>query len=217
MSLRSALAFPLRNLALFVLVVLLHCLIWSIVIAGFKDSYRNSGRLEVTTVFVQSIVVLVIYSIWLQRRAIATLRRLLSGGRTLPRLSVSDLLPLRIGSVFSTLFMFVFVVMYMLVIVALPSDLWAHIVAIEVFDFVEAVHLLARLAVTFIALTFLTVIYIVGLARYATEGEGRNAANRITDEFGLLMHRRRSCPVCASAAHDARWRGLSACAWRHGR
>ena len=81
----------------------------------------------------------------------------------------------------------------MLVIHELRSDLWAHIVSIDATEVVEAVHLLARFAIIFVALTLLTMIYVVGLARYATEGEGRKAANRIADELGLSKNRRRSC------------------------
>lgn len=193
MSLLRALVFPLRNPSLFFLIVLVHCLMWSIVSAGLEYSDRYSGRLEATTAFIQSIVVLVLYSIWLQRRAIVSLRRLSSRRRSLPPLRISDFLSLRIRSVFSTLFMFPFVAIYMLVILALRYDLWAHLVAIDAVEVVEVVHLLVRLGIIFVTLTFLTVIYIVGLARYATEGEDRKAAHQIAEELGLPKNRRRSC------------------------
>jgi len=88
--------------------------------------------------------------------------------------------------------MFFFVAIYMLVIQALRSDLWAHIVSIDATEVVEAVHLLARFAIIFVALTLFTVLYIIGLSRYSTEGEGRKAANRIADELGLLKNRQMS-------------------------
>ena len=193
MSLLQALLFPLRNPAVFLLVVLVHCIAWSMVVAGLNYSARSAGSLEATTVFVQCIAVPILYSIWLQRRAIASLRRLFAGGHSLPRLKISDFLPLRLRTLFSTLFMFSYLAICILVMQRLRADLWADLIAIDAFGVVEAVHMLARFAVILVALTLLTVLYIVGLSRYATEGEGRNAANRIADELGLLKNRRRSC------------------------
>lgn len=193
MSLLQALAFPLRNPLRFVLLAVVHCLTWSILLAGLDYLNRYPGRPERTTVVILIVVLPILYSIWLHRRAIASLRRLFSDGRTLPPMSISDFVPLRIRSVFSTPFMFFYVAIYMLVIQALRYDLRAHLAAIDAVSAFEAVHLLARFGVTFVALTLLTVIYIVGLARYATDGEGRKAAHLIAYELGLPKNRRRSC------------------------
>lgn len=192
MSLLQALAFPLRNPLRFVLLAGVHFLTWSILRAGLDYSNRYPERLESTTAVILIVVLPILYSIWLHRRAIASLRRLFSGGRTLPPLSISDFLPLRIRSVFSTPCMFLFVAIYMLVIQALRIDLWAHVTAIDAAEVFEAIHLLVRFAVIFVALTSLTVIFIVGLARYATEGASRQAAHLIADEFGLPNNRRKS-------------------------
>ncbi len=93
---------------------------------------------------------------------------------------------------FSTLFMFSFVATFVLVIQGLRFDMWAHIVAIDATDVVEAVHLLVRFAIICVALTLLTVIYIVGLARYATEGDERKAAQLIAEKLLLLKKSRSS-------------------------
>ncbi|MCY4063383.1 MAG: hypothetical protein OXG53_13515 [Chloroflexi bacterium] len=192
MSLLQALAFPLRNPLRFVLLAGVHYLTWSILRAGLDYSNRYPGRLESTTVVILIVVLPILYSIWLHRRAIASLRRLFSGGRTLPPLSISDFVPLRIRSVFSTSLMFIFVAIYVLVIQALRFDLQAHLVAIDAVEVFEAVHLLARFGVTFVALTLLTVLFIVGLARYATEGASRKVAHLIAEELGLPNNRCRS-------------------------
>ena len=111
----------------------------------------------------------------------------------MPPLSISDFVALEKPLSLFNAFMFLFVAIYMLVILALRYDLWAHLVAIDAAEVVEVVHLLVRLGIIFVTLTFLTVIYIVGLARYATEGEGRKAAHLIAYELGLPKNRRRSC------------------------
>ncbi len=191
-SLLRALRFPLRNPLRFVLLAGVHFVTWSILRAGLDYSNKYPERLESTTVVILTVVLPILYSVWLHRRAIASLRRLFSGGSTLPPLSISDFVPVRIRSVFSTPCMFLFVAIYMLVIQALRIDLWAHVKAIDAAEVFEAIHLLVRFAVIFVALTSLTVIYIVGLARYATEGEGRKAAHRIAGEFGLPKNRCRS-------------------------
>ena len=192
MSLLQALAFPLRNPFLYASIVGIHCLAWSMVVGGLEYSVRSAGSLEAITGLVPCIAAPILYGTWLQRRAIATLRSMIAGRRSLPRMRISDFLPLRLRTLFSTLFMFTFVAIFALVIQALRFDIWAHIVAIDTTDVVEAVHLLARFAITCVALTLLTVICIFGLSRYATEGDGRKAAQRIADKLLLLKASRSS-------------------------
>lgn len=190
MSLLQALLFPLRNPIRYAFVVGIHCLAWSMVVGGLEYLVLSAGSLDATSVLVQCIAAPIMYAIWLQRRAIATLRRVIAGRRSLPPLKISDFLPLRLRTVFSTLFIFSFVAIFVLVIQGLRFDMWAHIVAFDATYAFEAVHLLARFAIICVALTLLTVIYIVGLARYATEGDGRQAGQLIADKLLLFNESR---------------------------
>ena len=190
MSLLQALLFPLRNPIRYVLEVGIHCLAWSMAVAGLEYSIRSAGSLEAIAGLFPCIAAPILYGTWLRRRAIATLRSMIAGRPSLPRMRISDFLPIRLRTLFSTLFMFTFAAIFVLVIQGLRFDIWAHIVAFDATNVFEAVHLLARLAISCIALTLLTVIYIVGLARYTTEGDGRTAAQLIADKLLLLNESR---------------------------
>lgn len=192
MSLLQALRFPLRSPVRFVLLAGVHCLMWSTALYGISYSESFSGRAEATAVFFIGLIVLIFNWMWFHRHSIASLRRLFDGGGSPLLVRASDFLPLRLRSVVSTSVMISFVAMFAFVIQELRTEMWAYLIAQRGTEISETVSLLARYAVFIFVLALLTLLYVIGLARFATEGKGRTKANIVTNELVLFKNKRAS-------------------------
>jgi len=173
MSLKTALAFPLRNPLRFVLLAGVHCLMLSIPLSGIVYSEWYDGLPSADNAFALSMILLIFYGIWLHTRALASLRRLFAGGQSLPRLNAVDFLPTGVRSVISSLIILVYVGMFPIMI-----DQLFRLARLSrsTSEWIDQAEMATRLQTNAVAATIGTVVILVnllGVARYAALGGER--------------------------------------------
>ena len=170
MSLLQALAFPLRNPVRYVLLAGVHCLMLSIPLSGIVYSEWYDGLPSADNAFALSMILLICYGIWIHTRAVLSLRRLFTGGRSLPSLSVSDFLPRGLRSIISSLILLTYVGMFPIMTHELYNlARWSR----SPYEWMDHAELVNELQINAVAATIGTIVMLVnliGVARYAAMG-----------------------------------------------
>ena len=135
---------------------------------GYAERYEGLPRADNT--FVLSMILLVFYGIWVHSRALASLRRMFTGGQSLPPLSAADFLPTGLRSVVSSVIILVYVGMFPIMIDELYHlARWSRS-PLEWMDHAEIVSQLESNAMAATIGTVVMLVNLFGLARYAAMG-----------------------------------------------
>ena len=189
MRLQRALQFPLRKpLRLVSLALVQSLFLWELLGAIDKGD-RFPSNLESIAIITIFFACPIINALWLHGYAVASLRHVFAGQGSLPRLRTAHVLPQGIGPFLSSLITFFYFLIFGAGILGLPSVLRPYLFAPDGIAFGEAINQLTTDAPAVVLFILITLIYFIGIARYAAVGGGRTLAALKTNVCLLLTNR----------------------------
>ena len=137
--------------------------------------WRSNGQWT-SLVWLAILFGFVLNPIWLYGYTVATLRTAIASRRSLPPLSVSHLVPKGIRPTLSSVILFAYFVYFAALIMGLPYVVRLYQVEFNLVALVKTFALLASQGAIVALCALLTLIYFVGVARYAAVGGGQAIA-----------------------------------------
>jgi len=172
MSLLQAMLFALRKPLRLASLALVQSLFLWLLFSGvdYLDWYSN--RQWTPLVWLAILFGFVLNPIWLYGYTVATLKTAMAGRRGLPQLSVSHFAPQGIRPTLSSVTLFAYYVYFAALIMGLPYVVELYHFELSLVGLIKAFALLASQGVMVALCALLTLIYFIGVARYAAVGGG---------------------------------------------
>ena len=172
MNILEALRFPLRKPSRLLSFAFLHTIVFWIFVDPMVYDERYPGSVSGVLLFSLFLIWILVNAICLHTALVESIRRLSSGQNSLPRLSLTLL---KIGGIrpfVSSVILFVYFIVFASGMVILPFMLRSYSSAPDGVTFVEALNRFALGASVLILATMFSLVYVVGIARYAVAGRG---------------------------------------------
>ena len=167
MSLLEALRFPLGKPARLLSFALVHTIVFLLFVEPMVYDERYPGSVPGVLLVSLFLIWLVFNAILLHGALVESFRRVTSGRPSLPRMSLSLLRFGGFRAFFAAVILFVYFIAFIVIMKTRPSALYAYVLTAEGLVLGEALYRLAQDVLNLLLAAIVSLMYFIGLARYA--------------------------------------------------